>query len=113
MNEESIFAEAIAIDSTEKREQFLDSACGDNLELRQAVQKLLTLSDSAGSFLEHPVLEGTPDFDGVKPITVCGNRFTPDAGSEGALAGAAKLPSATSNRRLVRTHLACWAITKF
>lgn len=87
MNEESIFAAAIAIDSPEERDQFLDSACGDNLELRQAVQRLLKLSDSAGSFLEHPVLEVPPDFDGVNPITVCGHRFTPDAECEGALAG--------------------------
>ncbi|MFI4851676.1 MAG: serine/threonine-protein kinase [Gimesia chilikensis] len=87
MNEESIFTAAIAIDSPEERDQFLDSACGDNLELRQAVQRLLKLSDSAGSFLEHPILEVPPDFDGVNPITVSGNRFTPDAGCEGALGG--------------------------
>jgi len=58
MNEESLFAEAIAIESAEKRSKFLDEACGDNLELRKAVEKLLELSDRAGSFLEHPVLEG-------------------------------------------------------
>lgn len=87
MNEESIFAAAIAIDLPEERDQYLDSACGDNLELRQAVQKLLTLSDSAGSFLEHPVLEVPPDFEGVKPITACGNPVTTDAGCEAVLEG--------------------------
>ena len=74
MNEESIFSEAIAIESAEERGQFLDSACGDNLELRQAVQRLLKLSDNAGSFLEHPVLEGQAAvLEGIDPAVVYGN----------------------------------------
>lgn len=77
MNEESIFAEAITIESAEHRGQFLDSACGDNLELRQAVEKLLKLSDHAGSFLEHPVLEGHADaLEGINPAVIYGSRST-------------------------------------
>ena len=80
MNEESIFAEAIALES-EERDRFLDSACGDDLELRKAVQKLLDLSANAGSFLEHPVLEGyAASLEEVDPAIVHGNGATQDKG---------------------------------
>ncbi len=57
MNEETLFAEAIALESPEKRRQFLDEACGGNSELRKSVEKLLHLAENVGSFLEHPPLE--------------------------------------------------------
>ena len=74
MNEETLFAEAIALESAEERSQFLDSACGDNLELRQAVQKLLNLSSTAGSFLEHPALDPAAAFEGIEPCFMDGSR---------------------------------------
>lgn len=80
MNEDSIFAEAIAIESAEQRDQFLDSACADNLELRQAVEKLLKLSDHVGSFLEHPALEGQVlkghAVQEINPAIICDTRST-------------------------------------
>jgi serine/threonine protein kinase/formylglycine-generating enzyme required for sulfatase activity len=54
MNEEALFADAIAIESPEERRRFLDAACAGDPVLRQGVEKLLTLADQAGSFLEHP-----------------------------------------------------------
>ncbi|MCC9609489.1 bifunctional serine/threonine-protein kinase/formylglycine-generating enzyme family protein [Blastopirellula sp. JC732] len=57
MNEESLFAQAIAIQSPEERARFLDEACGDDHELRVGVESLLRHAEIAGSFLEHPPLE--------------------------------------------------------
>ncbi|HLH52116.1 MAG TPA: protein kinase [Verrucomicrobiae bacterium] len=48
--EKALFVEALEIEDPEQRRQFLDRACGGDLELRQAVDKLLALSQSAGDF---------------------------------------------------------------
>ncbi|NQV26757.1 MAG: hypothetical protein HQ518_20585 [Rhodopirellula sp.] len=45
MNEETLFAEASAIESPKERSRFLDTACRENPELRQAVEKLLSLAN--------------------------------------------------------------------
>ncbi len=39
---------------TTERAGFLDLACGGNLELRHAVDRLLVAHDRAGTFLDHP-----------------------------------------------------------
>ncbi len=57
MNEETLFAEAIKIESPEERSQFLAANCGDNLDLRKDVEDLLYLAADAGSFLEHSPLK--------------------------------------------------------
>ena len=41
MNEETIFNEAVRIDSPAERKAFLDRSCGDDLELRENVEALL------------------------------------------------------------------------
>jgi len=38
----------------EKREKFLDDACGNNLDLRRQVEGLIDSLDNAESFLEQP-----------------------------------------------------------
>lgn len=57
MNEETLFAEAVAIESPIERAKFLDEACAGNAGLRTAVDRLLALHDSAHSFLEQPPAE--------------------------------------------------------
>ena len=59
MTEETIFAEAAAIASPVERTKFLDEACAGNAELRTAVDRLLQLHESAGSFLENPPVEAS------------------------------------------------------
>ncbi len=51
--EESIFAQAIALDSEKSRAAFLDQVCADNLPLRAEVEKLIQHYHQAGSFLEN------------------------------------------------------------
>jgi tetratricopeptide (TPR) repeat protein/serine/threonine protein kinase len=52
-NEESVFADALAIQDPGERAAFLDRACADNPGLRQDVESLLSAYD-AGAFLESP-----------------------------------------------------------
>ncbi len=79
MNEETIFAEASAIEPGEERKRFVEAACGDNLELRHAVQKLLDLADQAGSFLEHPALaDQVGNLDTLRATILQGNGSTCD-----------------------------------
>jgi eukaryotic-like serine/threonine-protein kinase len=52
MDEESIFAEAIAIGSADERAAFLDRACGGDAQLRERLESLLIAYLSAGPFLE-------------------------------------------------------------
>ncbi|HZL91308.1 MAG TPA: family 16 glycoside hydrolase [Pirellulaceae bacterium] len=63
MNEESIFAAAIAKKKPQERAAYLDEACQGNAELRAQVEELLTASAAAGSFFEHPpaALDATVD----------------------------------------------------
>jgi WD40 repeat protein/serine/threonine protein kinase len=51
VDEETLFTEALAISSPEQRSAFLKEACGDNVELRQAVEELLKLHFDSESFL--------------------------------------------------------------
>jgi formylglycine-generating enzyme required for sulfatase activity/serine/threonine protein kinase len=54
MNEESSFAAALEKKSPAEREAFLQDACRGNAELRAQVEELLSASNAAGSFFEHP-----------------------------------------------------------
>lgn len=79
MNEEILFAEASAIESPEERRKFLDNACGDNHELRSAVEKLLRLAADAGSFLEHPPVKASAvTMKGTDATVVCGDNYDDD-----------------------------------
>ncbi|MCA8997228.1 MAG: protein kinase [Planctomycetaceae bacterium] len=51
---EGIFLAALAKDSPEEREAFLQDVCGDNADLRMRVDALLRAYQDAGSFLESP-----------------------------------------------------------
>lgn len=88
MNEETLFAEAIAIESPEKRSQFLDEACGDNLKLRKSVEQLLHLANNLDSFLEHPPFEAVADaLKGIEPTFVYGDGSTHDDEGEANSSG--------------------------
>jgi serine/threonine protein kinase/pimeloyl-ACP methyl ester carboxylesterase len=59
----------------EKRQAFLDHACGGNIDLRQQVERLLTREQEAGSFLETPAAHGfIPD---PRAVTLVGRQFGP------------------------------------
>jgi serine/threonine protein kinase/Leucine-rich repeat (LRR) protein len=88
MNEETLFAEAIAIESPEKRRQFLDEACGENLKLRKSVEELLHLADNAGSFLKHPPVEAAADaLKGIEPTIDFSDGSTDDDEGEADSSG--------------------------
>ena len=52
--EESIFAQALEIESAGERAAFLDRACGDNPALRAEVESLLRVSGRSGDLLDLP-----------------------------------------------------------
>ncbi|MEA3133666.1 MAG: eukaryotic-like serine/threonine-protein kinase [Gammaproteobacteria bacterium] len=60
--EKAVFVEALEIADPEQRRQFLDQACGADQALRERVEKLLALSQSAGDFFKDcaPALEPAP-----------------------------------------------------
>ena len=53
-NLDSLFEAAVEIDTAEERAAFLQTACGDDLELRRQLERLLQSSEQAGSFLDKP-----------------------------------------------------------
>jgi serine/threonine protein kinase len=57
--EKAVFCQALEITDLEQRRQFLDEACGSDESLRQQVERLLALSQSAGDFFKEcaPALE--------------------------------------------------------
>ncbi len=57
--EKAVFCQALEIADPEQRRQFLDQACGADGALREQVEKLLALSQSAGDFFKEctPALE--------------------------------------------------------
>jgi hypothetical protein len=57
--EKAVFCQAVEITDPEQRRQFLDQACGTDKVLREQVEKLLALSQSAGDFFKDcaPALE--------------------------------------------------------
>ena len=57
-NAESLFGQAIEIESAGERAAFLQQACGDDRQLRADVEKLVVDHFRAGSFLEEPALSG-------------------------------------------------------
>src|SRR5882724_11889795 len=52
MQEQSIFIEALEKQVPAERAAFLERVCGDDLALRQRIEKLLQRHHKAGSFLE-------------------------------------------------------------
>lgn len=56
-NLDSLFEAALDIESAEERAVFLDKACGNDLELREQLERLLQSNEQAGSFLDKPLPE--------------------------------------------------------
>lgn len=61
MTEREIFEAALEIPDHASRQEYLDSACGDDVDLRRKVNELLKSHDSAGSFLDVPAVEQIED----------------------------------------------------
>ncbi len=57
MDEQTIFMQALALDSSEERSTFLESVCEGNPVLKRRIEDLLRLHDDAGSFLEKPPVD--------------------------------------------------------
>jgi len=57
MTSDTIFAEAIAIETEQQRAAFLDEACGSDPELRREVERLVCDHFRAGAFLERPAAQ--------------------------------------------------------
>ena len=47
------------------RQAFLDEACGEDAELRQQVEQLISKDEQAGNFLEKPVLADVTETQGA------------------------------------------------
>src|SRR5437762_12763922 len=62
MNEESIFIEALQMQTPRERAAFLEQACADNTDLRNSVELLLKAHDKAGGFLRG-VSDNNPTLD--------------------------------------------------
>ena len=72
MNEQTIFASALAKKDPAERQAFLNEACGHDPALRAQVDEMLAADEGAGSFLEHPPvgLDATVDASLSKKDTV-------------------------------------------
>ena len=57
VTERTIFLEALDRTDPAERADFLDRACGDKVELRHRVERLLQILDEAGSFMSAPAAE--------------------------------------------------------
>lgn len=68
INERSLFMQALEIDDLAQRERLLERECGNDLELRQRIERLLSAHAAAGGILDQPAVEpqGT---DAFQPLT--------------------------------------------
>ena len=53
MNEQEIYISAMNRQDPDERQQFIQEACGDDVALRERVEKLIRHSDQVGDFLEN------------------------------------------------------------
>ncbi|MFO1043477.1 MAG: protein kinase [Planctomycetaceae bacterium] len=56
-NLDSLFLAALELESADERRAFLEKACGDDLSLKDEVERLLKSNSEAGSFLQTPAPE--------------------------------------------------------
>src|SRR5439155_591417 len=63
MKAEDIFLAAVDKKTAAERKAYLDSACGDDAELRAQVEGLLHSHEEAGSFLNAPLFDSPPTID--------------------------------------------------
>ena len=59
-NERSIFLEAIALDETDRRTEYIRKACGDDLVLLASVEELLAAHESTDCMLDRILVDGHP-----------------------------------------------------
>jgi hypothetical protein len=78
--EKAVFIEALEIADPEQRRQFLDQACGADQALREQVEKLLALSQSAGDFFKDcaPALKSEPG-DAAQVLSVAESTIESEA----------------------------------
>ena len=73
--EKAVFCQAVEITDPEQRRQFLDQACGADKALREQVERLLALSQSAGDFFK----ECAPrPGGGSRPMLIAGSFQRPN-----------------------------------
>src|SRR5438046_2591689 len=77
IDEEAIFAAALAKRSPQERAAYLDQACAGDAALRTRVEMLLAAHDRAGEFLESPppavaLTAGAADAPAERPGTMVG-----------------------------------------
>src|SRR5438093_4540755 len=60
---DEVFDEALRRAAGQDRARYLDEVCGDDLELRRRVERLLWAVSEAGSFLETPAQDPSPTVD--------------------------------------------------
>lgn len=53
-NLDLLFEAAVEIEAAKERAEFLDKSCGEDLELREQLERLLQSNEQAGSFLDKP-----------------------------------------------------------
>jgi eukaryotic-like serine/threonine-protein kinase len=60
---DELFAEALRRAPGPERAQYLDAVCGEDVDLRRRVERLLRAAADAGSFLETPAQDPSPTID--------------------------------------------------
>jgi len=77
--EKAVFCQALEITDPEQRRQFLEQACGADKALRERVERLLGLSQSAGDFFTEcrPALEAVAA-DAAQVLSVAESAVKPD-----------------------------------
>ena len=77
--EKAVFCEALEITDPAQRRRFLDHACGADQALREQVEKLLSLSQTAGDFFKDcaPALEPAPA-DAAKVLSAAESALEPE-----------------------------------
>src|SRR2546430_15403961 len=67
MSPDTIFAQAIDIESAQERALFLDEACRSDPELRRELEQLVRDHFRAGAFLERPAAQLVAAGEGMPP----------------------------------------------
>ncbi|UCE61539.1 MAG: serine/threonine protein kinase [Phycisphaerales bacterium] len=72
---EALFSAAVELDSRGARKAFLDTACGDDAELRGQVEELLTAHGKVGTFLDTPPVDPESTTEVRVPDEVSGEKI--------------------------------------
>jgi len=96
-----IFANALELKDHREREGYLAQACGQDSQLRQQVESLLSAHQEAGAFLQPTVVVQPKELIGEGPGTVVG-RYTLRSAMPSSMPTRRGSSTATSNPRT------CW-----